>query len=39
MPGVMWYFVVALIVIIAVILAVPSEGAEFTTMAFGLGRG
>jgi hypothetical protein len=28
MPGVLWYFVVALVVLFAVILAVPSDGAE-----------
>lgn len=28
MPGIMWYFVIGLIVILAVILAVPGEGAE-----------
>jgi hypothetical protein len=28
MPGIMWYFVIALIVILAVILAVPGDGAE-----------
>jgi hypothetical protein len=28
MPGIMWYFVIALVVLIAVILAVPSDGAE-----------
>ncbi len=28
MPGIMWYFVIALIVLLAVIMAVPSEGAE-----------
>lgn len=27
MPGVMWYFVIAIIVLLGVILAVPSEGA------------
>lgn len=28
MPGIMWYFVIALVVLIAVIWAVPSDGAE-----------
>lgn len=28
MPGIMWYFVVALVVLLGVILAVPSEGAD-----------
>ena len=28
MPGIMWYFVIALIVIFGVIIAVPSDGAE-----------
>lgn len=27
MPGVMWYFVIAIVVLLGVILAVPSEGA------------
>lgn len=30
MPGIMWYFVIALIVIIAVFMMVPSEGAEIS---------
>lgn len=40
MPGIMWYFVIALIVIIAVILAVPSDGAEIPGViaAIGLAR-
>jgi hypothetical protein len=28
MPGIMWYFVIALIVLVAVMMAVPSDGAE-----------
>lgn len=28
MPGIMWYFVIALIVLLAVIMAVPSDGAD-----------
>lgn len=28
MPGIMWYFVIALIVIFGVMMAVPSDGAE-----------
>ena len=28
MPGIMWYFVIALVIILGVMLAVPSEGAE-----------
>jgi hypothetical protein len=28
MPGIMWYFAIALIIIIAVIMAVPGDGAE-----------
>lgn len=32
MPGVMWYFVIALIVILGVILAVPSEGADIPAL-------
>lgn len=28
MPGIMWYFVIALVILLGVILAVPSEGAE-----------
>ncbi len=28
MPGILWYFVIALVVIFGVILAVPSDGAE-----------
>ena len=28
MPGIMWYFVIALVILIAVILAVPGDGAE-----------
>lgn len=28
MPGIMWYFVIALIVLLAVIMAVPGDGAE-----------
>ncbi|MGE3332466.1 MAG: hypothetical protein AB7I36_02395 [Rhodospirillaceae bacterium] len=28
MPGIMWYFVIALVVLLAVILAVPGDGAE-----------
>jgi hypothetical protein len=28
MPGIMWYFVIALVVILAVMWAVPSDGAE-----------
>lgn len=28
MPGIMWYFVIALIVLFGVIMAVPSDGAE-----------
>jgi hypothetical protein len=33
MPGIMWYFVIALIVILAVMLAVPGEGAEIARAA------
>ncbi len=28
MPGIMWYFVIALVILLGVILAVPSDGAE-----------
>jgi hypothetical protein len=28
MPGIMWYFVIALVVIFGVMMAVPSDGAE-----------
>ncbi len=28
MPGIMWYFVIALVIILGVMFAVPSEGAE-----------
>lgn len=30
MPGIMWYFVIALVIILAVILAVPGDGAEIS---------
>lgn len=33
MPGIMWYFVIALIVLIGVMLAVPSDGAEISRTA------
>jgi hypothetical protein len=32
MPGIMWYFVIALVVLLGVILAVPSDGAEIPHM-------
>lgn len=32
MPGVMWYFVIAIVVLLGVILAVPSEGAAGHTI-------
>lgn len=40
MPGIMWYFVIALVVLLAVILAVPSDGAEIpnATTAVSLSR-
>ena len=28
MPGIMWYFVIALVIIFGVMMAVPSDGAE-----------
>jgi hypothetical protein len=28
MPGIMWYFVIALVILLGVMLAVPSEGAQ-----------
>lgn len=30
MPGIMWYFVIALIILIGLMLAIPSEGAVVT---------
>lgn len=36
MPGMMWYFLVALIVVVVVILAVPSDGAEIARVVRGL---
>lgn len=40
MPGIMWYFVIALVIILGVIMAVPSDGAEVpaTGPAFTMAR-
>lgn len=39
MPGIMWYFVIALAVLLGVIMLVPSEGAELPRPAYSAAQG